>query len=57
MEKNKQHEESSYLNKIDYSKKWFVLISIGMGVFLATVDASIVNVALPTLVNSFHTQF
>jgi len=28
-----------------------------MGVFLATIDASIVNVALPTLVRSFDTQF
>jgi len=28
-----------------------------MGVFLATIDSSIVNVALPTLVDSFETRF
>jgi EmrB/QacA subfamily drug resistance transporter len=41
----------------DERRKWQVLIAIGMGVFLATIDASIVNVALPTLVRSFDTQF
>ncbi len=39
--------------QIDYSKKWFVMAAVGMGVFLATIDSSIVNVALPTLVDSF----
>ena len=29
----------------------------GAGVFLATVDASIVNVSLPTLINALHTSF
>ena len=42
---------------VDYSRKWYVLVAVGMGVFLATIDASIVNVALPTLVRSFNTQF
>ena len=42
---------------IDYSRKWLVLSAIGMGVFLATIDASIVNVALPTLVIEFQAQF
>ena len=37
--------------------KWYVLFSMGMGVFLATIDASIVNIALPTLVKVFNTQF
>ncbi len=41
----------------DFSRRWQVLIAVGMGVFLATIDASIVNVALPTLVRSFDTQF
>ncbi len=39
------------------SRKWYVLVAVGMGVFLATIDASIVNVALPTLVRSFNTRF
>jgi EmrB/QacA subfamily drug resistance transporter len=52
-----KQELDTYTHRIDYSRKWYVLISIGMGVFLATVDASIVNVALPTLVKTFNTQF
>jgi EmrB/QacA subfamily drug resistance transporter len=42
---------------IDYSQKWHVLSAVGMGVFLATIDGSIVNISLPTLVSSFQTDF
>jgi len=42
---------------IDYSRKWYVLIAVGMGIFLSTIDGSIVNVALPTLVETFNTSF
>lgn len=37
--------------------KWLVLAAVAMGVFLATIDGSIVNIALPTLVNSLHVPF
>ena len=39
----------------DYSRKWYVMAAVAMGIFLATIDGSIVNVALPTLVHSFDT--
>jgi EmrB/QacA subfamily drug resistance transporter len=42
---------------IDYSRKWYVMAAVAMGVFLATIDGSIVNVALPTLVKALHTEF
>lgn len=42
---------------VDYSRKWFVLVAIAMAIFLGTVDGSIVNVALPTLVDEFDTSF
>jgi len=42
---------------VDYSRKWYVLIAIAMAIFLGTVDGSIVNVALPTLVDEFDTTF
>jgi len=42
---------------VDYSRKWYVLIAIGMAIFLGTVDGSIVNVALPTMVDDFDTTF
>jgi EmrB/QacA subfamily drug resistance transporter len=42
---------------IDYSRKWYVMSAVAMGIFLATIDMSIVNVALPTLVRSFDSEF
>lgn len=42
---------------VDYSRKWYVMAAVSMGVFLATIDGSIVNVALPTLVRAFETEF
>jgi EmrB/QacA subfamily drug resistance transporter len=42
---------------IDYSRKWYVMTAVAMGTFLATIDGSIVNVALPTLTRAFDTQF
>jgi EmrB/QacA subfamily drug resistance transporter len=42
---------------VDYSRKWYVMAAVAMGVFLATIDGSIVNVALPTLVHAFDTEF
>ncbi len=41
----------------DYSRKWWVMGTIATGVLLATIDGSIVNVALPTLVEEFDTTF
>ena len=41
----------------DYRRKWAILAAVGMGIFLATIDSSIVNVALPTLVEAFDTRF
>lgn len=43
--------------KVDYSRKWYVMAAVAMSVFLATIDGSIVNVALPTLVRAFGTEF
>ncbi len=42
---------------VDYSRKWYVLAAVGMGIFLATIDGSIVNIALPTLAQAFRTDF
>ena len=44
-------------NTVDYSRKWLVMASVAMGIFLGTIDGSIVNVALPTLVDVFDTEF
>jgi len=42
---------------VDYSRKWHAMAAVGTGVFLATVDGSIINVSLPTLVKELHTEF
>ena len=36
------------------SRKWLILLAIGMGVFLATVDGSIVNIGINTLVKELN---
>ncbi|MCA9971625.1 MAG: DHA2 family efflux MFS transporter permease subunit, partial [Anaerolineales bacterium] len=40
-----------------YAHKWHVMAAVGMGIFLATIDGSIVNVALPTLRAELATDF
>ena len=42
---------------VDYDQKWRVMATVATGVILATIDGSIVNVALPTLVDFFDTSF
>jgi EmrB/QacA subfamily drug resistance transporter len=42
---------------IDPRAKWFVMASVGMGIFLSTIDGSIVNVALPSLTMVLKTEF
>lgn len=42
---------------VDYSRKWYVLAAVSMGIFLSTIDGSIVNVALPTLVSDLRAEF
>ena len=37
-------------HEINYDHKWYVMAAVAMSIFLATIDGSIVNVALPTLV-------
>jgi EmrB/QacA subfamily drug resistance transporter len=45
------------MTEIDYRMKWYVMAAVAMGIFLATIDSSIVNLALPTLVRELHTDF
>jgi EmrB/QacA subfamily drug resistance transporter len=39
------------------SEKWWAMLGVGLGVLMFTLDTSIVNIALPTLVQVFHTSF
>lgn len=50
-------EESNDLTNPGASKKWWAMLAIGMSAFVCTVDINIVNLALPTLIQSLHTSF
>lgn len=39
-----------------YRHKWWILVAVSLGLFMGTVDGTIVNVALPTLVREFNTD-
>lgn len=41
----------------DLRGKWWAMLGVGLGVLMFTLDTSIVNIALPTLVQAFHTSF
>jgi EmrB/QacA subfamily drug resistance transporter len=40
-----------------YTHKWWILAAVSITLFLGSVDGSIVNVALPTLMKYFNTDF
>lgn len=40
----------------DHSRKWPTMAAVGVGVLLATIDGSIVNIALPTIRQFFGTS-
>lgn len=44
-------------SEIDYSKKWQIMFAVAMGIFLATLDSSIVNIAMPVLQKALQTDF
>ncbi|MFC1669261.1 MFS transporter [Spirochaetota bacterium] len=51
------YQKGSEDRGIDYSRKWYAMAAVAMGIFLGTIDASIVNIALPTLVKELNTEF
>lgn len=50
-------ESIEYPQSAIYSRKWYVMVAVAMSTFLSTIDGSIVNVALPTLVTELDTVF
>lgn len=40
-----------------YRNKWLILAAVSLALFMGTVDGTIVNVALPTMVADFNTNF
>jgi EmrB/QacA subfamily drug resistance transporter len=40
-----------------YRYKWWTMVGVGLGILMATLDISIVNISLPTLVKELNTDF
>src|SRR5258705_11293575 len=38
-------------------RRWWALITVSLGLFMALLDVTIVNVALPTIGDDLHTSF
>ena len=38
------------------SRRWWVTLNVAIGIFMSTLDASIVNLSLPTIIRSLDTQ-
>lgn len=56
--RHKPIEPSAHPHDPDASaNKWWAMLGVGLGVLMFTLDTSIVNVALPTLVQVFETTF
>ena len=51
----RQHTASDLQNRV--VDKWRVMLGIGLGVLMYTIDTSIVSIALPTLIIDLHTDF
>lgn len=45
------------LAPVDYSKKWWVLLAVGLSLFLGSVDGSIINVAVAPLMDALNADF
>jgi EmrB/QacA subfamily drug resistance transporter len=52
-----QPEELALVHRPQPVEKWWVMLGIGLGVLMYTIDTSIVNIALPTLVLDLRTDF
>lgn len=45
------------LTPLANQNKWKIMFTVATGIFLATLDGSIINVALPTLIRELNTSF
>ncbi|HLO85796.1 MAG TPA: MFS transporter [Nostocaceae cyanobacterium] len=54
IDKNQAHNPQPERNT---PRKWWVTVGVGIGVFIFALDVYIVNLALPIMVESLHTNF
>ncbi len=50
-------QTESSVSPVPASRKWGAMLGIGLGVLMSTLDGSIVNISLPTLVEELDTTF
>jgi len=44
------------MSQINNHRQWWITLNISIGVYMSTLDASIVNISLPTIVQSLNTN-
>ncbi|NOX63887.1 MAG: MFS transporter [Chloroflexi bacterium] len=44
-------------NDQTYPRKWWILVAVGLSLFMGSVDGTIVNIALPTLTRELYPEF
>src|SRR2546429_8286198 len=49
----RQKEDTRRPEQTELANKWAVMVIIAIGVFMATLDSSIVNISLPAIARSF----
>ena len=54
---NSQPENLALIHQPQPIEKWWVMLGIGLGVLMYTIDTSIVSIALPILIKDLHTDF
>ncbi len=57
MSKRFTYERAETLGEISPKDKWMTLLAVGLSILMGTIDMSIVNVALPILVEKLDTNF
>ncbi len=43
--------------QLSKQRKWWILAGVSLGILMFTIDLSVVNIALPTLIREFQTSF
>lgn len=38
------------------NQRWWVVLNISIGIYMSTLDASVVNISLPTIIQSLNTD-
>jgi hypothetical protein len=54
---DRQREDLALVHRPQPVEKWWVMLGIGLGVLMYTIDTSIVKIARPTLVQDLRTDF